>query len=245
MSMTLAERERYVAARRQDAYGRLINAQAFIASAIVLAGELREAGRGEEALALAEESLTMCRRRFARRRRYWDMLPECLELYADHLRTQGQRSAALRATEEAAAIRRKRGFSGRHRDQAFAVGSCLWDLTDDLLAVGRAEEAVAAAREAIPAWECGALEYPNMRGAVGVSYDKLSRALGDAERWPEALEASGEAVAILSADPPGADLADSLTQLATVLAALGYDDDARRAREQASAISLDEHPPSG
>ncbi|WP_028063765.1 tetratricopeptide repeat protein [Solirubrobacter soli] len=244
MTMTLEERETYVAARRLDAHERLINAQAFIASATVLAGELREAGRAEEALALAEESLTMCRRRFARRRRYWDMLPRCLEVVAEHRRAQGQRSAALQATQEAAAIRRKRGFSGRHRDQAFAVGSCLWDLTDDLRAVGRADDAVAAAREAIPAWACGAVELPNMRGAVGVSYDKLSRALGDAGQWPEALVASREAVAILSEEPPTADLADSLTQLATVLATLGQDDEARRAREQASAISQDEHSPS-
>jgi tetratricopeptide (TPR) repeat protein len=239
MAMTLAERERYVAARRQDAHKRLINAHSFIASAAVLAAELREAGRAEEALALAEESLTMCRRRFAHRRRYWDMLPECLETFADHLRTQGQRSAALRAAEEAAAIRRRRGFSGRHRDQAFVFGGCLWDLTNDLRAVGRAEEAIAVAREAIPAWECVAVEYPNMRGAVGVSYDMLSRALGDAGHWPEALVASGEAVAILSDDPPGADLADCLTQLATVLGTLGHDDDAHRAREQASAIRQD------
>ena len=236
MTMTLAEREREVAARRQDAHERLINAYSFIASAAVLADELREAGRAEEALPLAEESLMMCRQRFAHRRRYRELLPECLETFADHLRTQGQRSAALQATEEAAAIRRRRGFSGRHRDQAFAFGGCMWDLTNDLRAAGRAEEAVAVAREAIPAWECGAVKYPNMRGAVGVSYDLLSRALGDAGRWPEALVASDEAVAILSDDPPGADLADSLTQLATVLTTLGHEDDGRRAREQASSI---------
>src|SRR4051794_6387187 len=98
MTMTLEEREREVAARRLDAHERLIDAQSFIASATVLAGQLREAGRAEEALALAEESLTMCRRRFGRRRRYWELLVECLEVFADHSRTQGQRSAALQAT---------------------------------------------------------------------------------------------------------------------------------------------------
>jgi hypothetical protein len=179
----------------------------------------------------------MCRRRFSRRRGYWETLPECLETYADHLRTQGHGSAALQAMQEAAAIRRKRGLARRHRDQASALGGCLWDLTDDLRAARRPEEAVAAAREAVVAWKCAVMEYPNICCAVGISYDKLSRALGEMGEWPEAVAMSCEAVAILSQEPPGPDLADSLTQLSTALEALAHDDEAHRVREQASAIS--------
>jgi tetratricopeptide (TPR) repeat protein len=236
MTKSIQERQIEVAARRQDAHKRLINAYSFILSGRLLAEDLRDAGRPQEALALAEECVTMCRRRFSRRRRYWDTLPRCLETYADVLRTQGHGSAALQAMEEAAATRRKRGLA-RHGYSAFEFAGCLWDLTDDLRAAGRGDDAVAAAREALAAWEFVAAADSIYCGEVGVSYDKLSGALGEVWRWPEAVTMGREAVAILSLeDPPGSELADSLVQLSTALAALGDDGEAQRVREQADAI---------
>jgi tetratricopeptide (TPR) repeat protein len=237
MPETIEELQTELAEYRRDMRWRTTSATLFVLSGFKLAAELRDAGRPHEALALLEEALALIRHRGRLRPRKWRRLrAECLEVYAEHLREQGENAAALEALGEAAAIRRRQRMTSEV--DAFELGADLWDLTDTLQAEGRFNEALASAGESVTAWERAFETQPVFRAAIGVSHDKRSELLGALGRWDEALDASRKAVALLAADERGPDLASALAHLGDALAALGRDDEAADVRAQAAAVDV-------
>src|SRR3954454_17380483 len=108
MPETIEELQAKLAEDRRDMRWRTPSAMLFALSGLRLAAELRDAGRPREALALLEEALALIRQRERLRPRKWRLLrAECLEVYGEHLRTQGDDAAALEALNEAVGIRRR------------------------------------------------------------------------------------------------------------------------------------------
>jgi tetratricopeptide (TPR) repeat protein len=238
VSTTLDELQRAAAGRRPHLASDSRRAHEFVLCCLPLAAALREAGRPDEALELLQEGIATCRRWRRRYRKVFrDCLADCVWAYAGHLRAQGNIVAALEAMQEAVTLRRgARAVKYRDPARAQELGMCLWDLMDDQSAAGRHTEALHTAREALTVWRWVAAAGPVYEAAVGISYDKLSVALGELRRWPEAVKMSRKAVAIFASDETGFDLAASLAHLAIALAAIGDDDESREVSARAAAI---------
>src|SRR4051794_35030727 len=214
-----------------------LEAVQLVASSQVLADELRDAGRPDDALVVLEEGLPLCRELSRGGRLGRVHLADYLEQYSRHPREAGRADGALAAVREAVALLRRRGLRRRPPQDLADLGSALWGLTQDLTTAGRLDEAVAGAREAVAAWEAAvARGMPHIDPAVGVSYDNLALALGRVGRWEEALGASRRAVEVFASDGRGPDLTGSLEHLADALAALGREDEAAAARARAAAL---------
>ena len=232
MTDSLHQLRAEVAERRRHAGDRGYDGWFFAFACQRLAGALVDAGRAEEALQPALESLATCRR--LRRRRFGRHVGRSLFVYARVLRALGRTRETLEAMEEAVAILRA---PERHpRDDSSRLGLCLWHLTGDLIAAGRAGDAVLCAREALSLWqrlsEQDAYRVPD----VGFSYDNLSLALAATGEWEQAVQASRSAIAVFDQEEHGTDMALSLVHLADALEPLGDRDGAAAARAQAAAL---------
>src|SRR4029079_18697118 len=98
-------------------------------------------------------------------------------------------------------------------------GGSRWELIADLLALGRNEEAIAAAELAVSHWD-RARGTPHWILGVGCSLNLLSRAHAAAGHWDAAFAAADEAVGIFRANGGGPDLLEALKHRATALGAM-------------------------
>jgi hypothetical protein len=99
------------------------------------------------------------------------------------------------------------------------IGGSRWELIADLLALGRNEEAIAAAELAVSDWD-RARDTPHWILGVGCSLNLLSRAHAAAGHWDAAFAAADEAVGIFRANGGGPDLIEALNHRSTALAAM-------------------------
>jgi tetratricopeptide (TPR) repeat protein len=137
---------------------------------------------------------------------------------------------------------RRANESGEMSDVA-AAASAFNDLANRLSDLGRREEALAAAEQAVDLYRALAASRPDaFTPDLATSLNNLAAALSDLGRREEALAAAEQAVALrraLAASRPDAftpDLATSLNNLATMLGDLGRREDALAAADQAVAL---------
>jgi tetratricopeptide (TPR) repeat protein len=135
-----------------------------------------------------------------------------LEGLAEEARAEGRLEEAVSWRYEAIAIQ-------EHGDDASMIGGSRWELVADLLALGRNEEAIAAAELAVSDWD-RARDTPHWILGVGCSLNLLSRAHAAAGHWDAALAAADEAVGIFRANGGGPDLIEALNHRSTALAAM-------------------------
>jgi len=137
-----------------------------------------------------------------------------LESIAEDLRAEGNLEEAVVARYEAIEIQ-------EHFDDPSPsmIGGSRWELIADLLALGRDEEAIAAAELAVSDWD-QARDTPHWVLGVGCSLNLLSRAHAAAGHWDAAFAAADEAVGIFRANGGGPDLVEALNHRSTALAAM-------------------------
>ncbi|MEU1475441.1 tetratricopeptide repeat protein [Streptomyces sp. NPDC005760] len=203
------------------------------------AGALAEAGRIEEAVEAARESVELYRARPApgRRERLFGTLPGALRLYGLVLAAAGRRQESVAAYEECAALLAALSFR-----QSARVGlvrpRVLAELVSGLRALGRYEDALGVGPEAREAargaisWSVPAIMLP-LRVRLLVDLARCHSAVGDpAEARACAVEAVAEA-----RKPHGADaLPQALDCLADVLAQLGQTDKELSTRRELDAL---------
>jgi tetratricopeptide (TPR) repeat protein len=203
-------------------------------------------GRPEDALAAAEEAVTIRRDlASARPEAFLPDLAMSLDSLSGCLSALGRREEALAAIEEAVAT--YRDLAGA-RPKAFVpdLAGSLNNLSGCLGDLGRREEALAAIEEAVTAYRDLAGTRPEafLPGLAG-SLNNLSGCLGDLGRREEALAAIEEAVTIRR-DQAGSrpdvflpSLATSLHNQSSRLGDLGRREEALAAIEEALAIRRD------
>ena len=201
-----------------------------------LADALDENGDADEALALSREAVPLIpRMRPRKRRKYAYELADSLEQLAERLRAGGCLEDAVAARQESIAIREEQLAPDDWLEVSMVAGS-RWELAEDQLGLGRNEDAIITAEHALRDWSGIRDREANFVLAVGCSFNFLSRGLGAAGRWDEALGAADEAVAIFRANGGGPDLAEALTHRSAALAATGHPAEAQAAAEEAGAI---------
>src|SRR3954449_6258251 len=91
-----------------------LEALQLVASSQVLADELRDAGRPDDALVVLEEGLPLCRELSRGGGRLGRVhLADYIEQYSRHLREAGRADEPLAAVSEAVALLRRRGLRRR------------------------------------------------------------------------------------------------------------------------------------
>jgi len=201
-----------------------------------LADALDERGESGEALALSREAVPLIPCVPPRRREQHAVeLTDALERLAERLRARGCLEDAVAARRESIAIRERWLAPGDWREVSL-MASGRWELAEDQLALGRHEDAIAAAERALRDWKGIVDQDPHFVLAVGCSLNLRSRGLAAAGRWDAALGAAEEAVAIFRHNGGGPDLAEALTHRAAALTATGRLAEARASAEEAAAI---------
>ncbi len=153
---------------------------------------------------------------------------------------------SLNAREERVAELRQRLAQTAHDTDRVAIaarGGWLLELARDSASLGRREEALQAAQEALDIYRRLAQDRPDaFLPYLATSLNNLGNRLSDLGRREEALQAAQEAVAIrrrLAQDRPDAflpDLAMSLNNLGAMLSDLGRREEALQAAQEAVAI---------
>ena len=208
-----------------------------------LAKFLSDLGRREEALAAAEEAVSL-RRRLASERpdAFLPDLAMSLNNLANMLSDLGRREEALAAAEEAVSLYRR---LASERPDAFLpdLAMSLNNLANRLSDLGRREEALVAAEEDVSLYRRLSSERPDaFLPDLAMSLNNLANMLSDLGRREEALAAAEEAVSLyrrLASERPDAflpDLAMSLNNLANRLSDLGRREEALVAAEEAVSL---------
>ena len=206
-----------------------------------LASRLGEVGRRDEALAVAQEAVTI-RRQLAEANpaAYLPDLAMSLNNLASRLGEVGRRDEALAVAQEAVTIRRQLAEANPAaylRDLAMSLNN----LASRLGEVGRRDEALAAATEAANQYRQLAEANPAayLRD-LAMSLNNLASRLGEVGRSDEALAAATEAAnqyrQLAEANPAAylRDLAMSLNNLASRLGEVGRSDEALAAATEAA-----------
>ncbi len=163
-----------------------------------LGNRLSDLGRREEALAAADEAVSVYRRLAADRPdAFLPYLAASLNNLGNMLSDLGRREEALAAAVEAVSIRRRLAAD---RPDAFLpdLAGSLNNLSAMLRDLGRRKEALAAADEAVSIRRRLAADRPDaFRPDLAMSLNNLSASLSDLGRQEEALAAADEAVTCL------------------------------------------------
>jgi tetratricopeptide (TPR) repeat protein len=205
-----------------------------------LSAHLSSLGRGEDALAAAEETVRLYRALTEARPDAF--MPELARSLSNLVNTQsalGRREDALAAAEEAARLRRALAEA---RPDAFTpdLALSLNNLANMLSDLGRREEALAAGEEAVRHYRALAEARPDaFTPDLAMSLTTFATILSDLGRREEALASAEEAVHLYrdlarvrpDAFRPG--LAMSLTTFANRLSDLGRGEEALAAGEEA------------
>jgi tetratricopeptide (TPR) repeat protein len=179
--------------------------------------------------------------------------PDLAAPLADQMPEHSVRLAALAATLRSQQVTQYRADArDGEPDAVYRLAGSLTNLSAQLGALGRPEEALAASEEAAEVYRELAAARPHwyalrrrliqlaLRPALATTLSNMAIYLGDLGRREEALAASEEAVGTyreLAAARPHAfrpDLAHSLTNLAVMLGALGRREEALAASEEAT-----------
>ncbi|WP_301128851.1 tetratricopeptide repeat protein [Streptomyces cacaoi] len=204
---------------------------------------LAQAGRRDEALAVAEEAVEILRRLVSDNPAVYEpVLAGSLNNLGNWLAEVGRRDDGLAVAEEAVEIRR-RLVSDNPAAYEPDLAQSLHNLGADLSGVGRRDEALAVAEEAVEIRRRLVSDNPAVyEPDLAQSLHNLGADLSGVGRRDEALAATEEAVEIrrrLVSDNPAAyepDLATSLNNLGNRLAEVGRRDEALAATEEAVEI---------
>ena len=208
-----------------------------------LSNRLADLGRREDALAAAQEAVTIRRQLAAANPDAFEPdLASSLNNLAHRLADLGRPEDALAAVEQAVIIRRQ--LAAANPDASLPdLASSLNNLALRLADLGRPEDALAAAQEAVAIRRQLAAANPDaFRPDLASSLNNLALRLAEVGRPEDALAAAQEAVAIrreLAAASPDAflpDLAESVNNLALRLAEVGRPEDALAAIQETVAI---------
>jgi tetratricopeptide (TPR) repeat protein len=187
-----------------------------------LANALERNGETEEALALSREAVSLLPRVRPilaempprKRKRYATELVSVLRPLTVRLRAGGELDDAMTAALELVAISAELAAP----DKRHLMGEKCWELAEEQLAIGRHDSAVAAAALAGKVWT--QVTGPDGVRGVGCSLNLLSRALGAAGRWEDALAAADQAAEIFRATGGGPDLDEALSLRSAAVAAM-------------------------
>ncbi|MER6162042.1 tetratricopeptide repeat protein [Streptomyces sp. NPDC001868] len=203
---------------------------------------LRAVGRWEEALAAAEQAVTIYRPLAAEDPAHESELAASLSGLGMHLSQMGRREEALAAAEQAMVIYRRLAAEDLAA-HAPARAATLTTLGMHLSQMGRQEEALAAIGQALDIQQRLAADNPtDYEPVLATLLSTLGMHLSQAGRQEEALAAIGQALDIqqrLAADNPTAHeagLGETLFNLGKYLSQAGRRDEAVAATEQAVAI---------
>jgi tetratricopeptide (TPR) repeat protein len=187
-----------------------------------LADALDRKGETEEALAFSREAVSLLPRVWEllaqmpprKRRKYAAELAAALKRLTVRLRAGGELDEAMIAGFHLVAISAELADP----DKRHVMGGKCWELAEEQLAIGRNEHAIAVSQLAVTVWK----QIDGSDGVLGVgcSFNLLSRSLGAAGRWEEALAAAEEAVAIFRENGGGSDLDEALSLRSAALAAM-------------------------
>jgi tetratricopeptide (TPR) repeat protein len=200
---------------------------------------LYNAGRVEQAIAVCQEAITICRDIIGDHLHITSTLVSLLATLSDCASSRGQFNEALTSNEEAVSLSRS-----VPSENPSDLACELRELSVSLLNAGRSQDAMQASEEAVEI--CRNLpQSQDVSSALAYSLDSLSSCLADAGREEEALAAAEEAVTLYRQMTPNYilrtgcydyNVADALYDFAARLAAAGRAADALANTVDAASI---------
>lgn len=200
---------------------------------------LYNAGRVEQAIAVCQEAITICRDIIGDHLYITSTLASLLATLSDCASSRGQFNEALTSNEEAVSLSRS-----VPSENPSNLACELRELSVSLLNAGRSQDAMQASEEAVEI--CRNLpQSQDVSSALAYSLDSLSSCLADAGREEEALAAAEEAVTLYRQMTPNYilrtgcydhNVADALYDFAARLAAAGRAADALANTVDAASI---------